>query len=71
MNLTSPPKYILQVIEEWSVPLVGESKKLGYSNLIGRTSKELDLRNQSQVYDFLKDSKPVVIIDAAAKLVVL
>ena len=24
-------------------------EKLGYSNLIGRTSKELDLRNQSQV----------------------
>ena len=43
-------------------------EKLGYSNLIGRTSKELDLRNQSQVYDFLKDSKPVVIIDAAAKV---
>jgi len=43
-------------------------EKLGYSNLIGRTSKELDLRNQSQVYDFLRDSKPVVIIDAAAKV---
>ena len=43
-------------------------EKLGYSNLIGRTSKELDLRNQSQVYDFLKDSKPDVIIDAAAKV---
>jgi GDP-L-fucose synthase len=43
-------------------------EKLGYSNLIGRTSKELDLRNQSQVYDFLRDSKPDVIIDAAAKV---
>lgn len=43
-------------------------EKLGYSNLIGRTSKELDLRNQSHVYDFLRDSKPVVIIDAAAKV---
>ena len=43
-------------------------EKLGYSNLIGRTSKELDLRNQSQVYDFFKHSKPDVIIDAAAKV---
>ena len=43
-------------------------EKLGYSNLIGRTSKELDLRNQSQVYDFLRDSNPDVIIDAAAKV---
>ena len=43
-------------------------KKFGYSNLIGRTSKELDLRNQSQVYDFLRGSKPDVIIDAAAKV---
>ena len=43
-------------------------EKLGYSNLIGRTSKELDLRNQSQVYDFFRDSKPDVIIDAAAKV---
>ena len=43
-------------------------EKLGFSNLIGRTSKELDLRNQSHVYNFLKDSKPDVIIDAAAKV---
>lgn len=47
----------------WSV-----LEKLGYSNLIGWTSKELDLRNQSQVYDFLRVSKPDVIIDAAAKV---
>ncbi len=43
-------------------------KKLGYYNLIGRTSNELDLRNQLQVYNFLKDSKPDVVIDAAAKV---
>ena len=43
-------------------------EKSGYSNLIGRTSKELDLRNQSQVYNFFRDSKPDVIIDAAAKV---
>ena len=43
-------------------------KKLGYYNLIGRTSNELDLRNQSKVYSFLKDLKPDVVIDAAAKV---
>jgi len=43
-------------------------EKLGYTNLIGRTSKQLDLRNQSQVYDFLNTTKPDVVIDAAAKV---
>jgi len=43
-------------------------EKLGYTNLIGRTSKQLDLRNQSHVYDFLNSTKPDVIIDAAAKV---
>ena len=42
--------------------------KLGYSNLIGRISEELDLRNQSQVYNFISLSKPDIIIDAAAKV---
>lgn len=43
-------------------------EKLGYTNLIGRTSKQLDLRNQSQVYGFLNTTKPDVVIDAAAKV---
>jgi GDP-L-fucose synthase len=42
-----------------------ESK--GYT-LVGRTSKELDLRNQSQVNAFIKEEKPDVIIDAAARV---
>ena len=42
--------------------------KMGYSNLIGRISEELDLRNQSQVYNFISLSKPDIIIDAAAKV---
>jgi len=41
-----------------------ESK--GYTNLIGRTSKELDLRNQSDVNDFFAQEKPDIVIDAAA-----
>jgi GDP-L-fucose synthase len=40
----------------------------GYTNLIGKTSKELDLREQSAVEDFIQDQKPYAIIDAAAKV---
>ena len=43
-----------------------ESK--GYSNLIGKTSKELDLRNQQAVLDFYNQEQPEVVIDAAAKV---
>ena len=40
----------------------------GYTNLVGKTSKELDLRNQKAVEDFIRTEKPVAIIDAAAKV---
>lgn len=40
----------------------------GYQNLIGKSSKELDLRDQHAVMSFLKTEKPDVIIDAAAKV---
>ena len=43
-----------------------ESK--GYSNLIGKTSSELDLRNQKAVDDFYSLEMPEVVIDAAAKV---
>ena len=39
-----------------------------YFNLIGKTSAELDLRNQQTVNDFFKQEKPEVVIDAAAKV---
>ena len=42
-----------------------ESK--GYSNLIGKTSAELDLRNQQAVLDFYSHEKPEVVIDAPVK----
>ncbi len=38
----------------------------GYSNLIGKTISELDLRNQKAVDDFYNLEKPEVVIDAAA-----
>ena len=40
----------------------------GYTNLVGKTSKELDLRDQKAVEDFIRTEKPVAIIDAAAKV---
>lgn len=40
----------------------------GYTNLIGKTSKELDLRDQKAVEEFIRAEKPVAIIDAAAKV---
>jgi GDP-L-fucose synthase len=40
----------------------------GYTNLIGRTSKELDLKNQHAVTVFFKTEKPEIVIDAAARV---
>lgn len=40
----------------------------GYTNLIGETSKVLDLRNQQSVFKFYKKEQPEVVIDAAAKV---
>ena len=40
----------------------------GYTNLLGKTSTELDLRNQQAVIDFYKKEQPEVVIDAAAKV---
>lgn len=40
----------------------------GYSNLIGKTSQELDLRDQAAVDAFYNLEKPDAVIDAAAKV---
>ena len=40
----------------------------GYTNLVGKTSNELDLRDQKAVEEFIKTEKPIAIIDAAAKV---
>jgi GDP-L-fucose synthase len=42
--------------------------QLGYNNIITRTSSELDLRNQQQVFDFFKEHKPEYVFLAAAKV---
>jgi GDP-L-fucose synthase len=43
-------------------------EKKGYTNLIGKTSKELDLKKQQSVLNFFSNEKPAVVIDAAAKV---
>jgi len=43
-------------------------EKKGYINLIGKSSKELDLRSQQAVINFYKKEQPEVVIDAAAKV---
>jgi len=40
----------------------------GYNNLLGRTSAELDLKNQEAVKEFFNVEKPEVVIDAAARV---
>jgi len=40
----------------------------GYTNLIGMSSKDLDLRNQQAVQVFINREKPDVVIDAAARV---
>ena len=43
-----------------------ESK--GYTNIIGKSSKELDLRNQKSVIDYFEKEKPEFVFLAAAKV---
>ena len=40
----------------------------GYHNLIGKSSNELDLRNQEAVHEFFLQENPEVVIDAAARV---
>lgn len=40
----------------------------GCENIVTRTSKELDLRDQSAVKDFFSEEKPEVVINAAARV---
>jgi len=43
-------------------------EKKGYTNLLGKTRTELDLRNQQEVQSFYTTEKPVMVIDAAARV---
>ena len=48
--------------------IVRKLKQKGYKNLIFRSKKQLDLKNQKKVYSFLKKNKPDFIFIAAAKV---
>lgn len=48
--------------------IVRQLQALGYPNIIGKSSKELDLRNQQAVSEFYKVEKPDIVIDAAARV---
>lgn len=48
--------------------IVRALEKRGYTNVIKRSSKELDLRNQQQVSDFFSTEKPEFVFLVAAKV---
>lgn len=48
--------------------IVRTLEKQGYTNLVLRSSKELDLRNQQAVIDFFEQEKPEYVFLAAAKV---
>ena len=48
--------------------IIRKLKKKGYKNLIFRSKKQLDLKNQKKVLSFLKRNKPDFIFIAAAKV---
>ena len=45
-----------------------EAQKQGFSNLVGKTSKELDLTNRSAVFEFFASEQPKYVVLAAAKV---
>lgn len=48
--------------------IVRNLEKKGYTNIIGRTHKELDLTNQAAVREFFEQERPDVVVLAAAKV---
>lgn len=48
--------------------IVRKLQKEGFNNIVTRTSKDLDLKEQQAVRDFFKSEKPDVVVLAAAKV---
>ena len=40
----------------------------GFTDLVGASSSELDLRNRDAVFSFMRETRPDIVIDAAAKV---
>lgn len=45
-----------------------EAERQGFTNLVGRTSKELDLTDRNKVFEFFAEEKPKYVVLAAAKV---
>jgi GDP-L-fucose synthase len=45
-----------------------EAEKQGFTNLVGKSSKELDLRDRTAVFEFFAHEKPRYVVLAAAKV---
>lgn len=43
-------------------------EELGFTNLVGRRSGDLDLRDRDSVFSFMREERPDVVIDAAARV---
>lgn len=48
--------------------IVRQLKKMGFTNIIGRTRKQLDLMNQSETAVFFEEEKPEYVFMAAARV---
>lgn len=48
--------------------IVRNLKEKGYTNIIGKTHKELDLTNQQSVREFFENERPDIVVLAAAKV---
>lgn len=60
---------MLPVIKAWSArPLVRALKKNGYTNIVTRSHRELDLTRQDQVERFFDEEAPDYVFLAAAKV---
>ncbi|MEP6480438.1 MAG: GDP-L-fucose synthase [Rhodoglobus sp.] len=43
-------------------------ESVGFSDLVGATSSQVDLRDRGAVFDFMREARPDVVIDAAARV---
>lgn len=48
--------------------ILRELKKSGFTNVVGKSSSELDLTKRDQVFSFFESELPFAVIDAAAKV---
>ena len=48
--------------------IVRRLEAAGFTNIVGKTSAELDLKNRDLVFDFFSETKPAYVVIAAAKV---